>query len=87
MLLGVQEFINKPFFYTELESSVNKNIDLLINPRVIDTIDPVEYNAIFDTLLWLLVHFAYAKEEKFVIGQIGIVVPVAFSHFYFDRRK
>lgn len=81
----IQKFLNSPFRYAALLIFLDKKKDFLLQGNIIDKADELEYNAMWDTIIYLEGFFLYAKEPNLVIG-VEISVLRVFDDKFKERN-
>lgn len=80
----LQDFFKKPFFFSELDSFCDTQQLLLLDANISSKMPENEYNAIFDTIFYLMEHFRLL-EDKAILTQIS--VSKLFSYFLETRNN
>lgn len=57
LIKDIQKYINGQFFYPQLLQFLDKKKDYLLIPKIVDGSEEKEYNAIWDTIMYIESYF------------------------------
>lgn len=92
ILIGLQKFFQGKsdtvtgFYYTDLDKYLTSIESNLLNQQIADKINDKEYNALWDTLIYLRDQGLIFKEEKWIIA-FHLSVKNIYENMLLLRKK
>ena len=86
IIKSIQKFLNQPFKYAALTLFLDKQKDFLLQPNILEKTEECEYNALWDTIIYLEGLFKYAKRTEMTIAIDDLSVLLIFDTNYKERK-
>lgn len=68
ILKSIQKFLNSGFRFNDLQDYLKAHQYNILQSNIIDKFDKSEYNALWDTMLYVEDYFSFSKDKNLIIG-------------------